>query len=584
MGKNDVTFLRPGERSTGPFIIVGDKLSVAIHGAEPPAAKAAEGEGATPATAWPGALMMGQTGESMVVVNATPALELNGDFAIEMWVRPSSVGGGAPAYQALFSRALVGLDDIVVDGVEVHQLLLRMSREGTLAFTMCNADLQLGIKLEGGRLSFNTWAHVMVTMCAGDVIMYVNGAGVAAGSFSGSRLDSLGAGLTLGSYTYGTVTETFSGHVHDFRVWAEPAGVGEFIPELSKAPAAPPTEEGLLVRLFAAAIGEDPAVVNTGSLAGEANGAVFGGVVWDATVAVPVPVTSGSPWGVKLTVVPVYPPTGLDAIPSVAEAFAEFARPYNAGDMRHDVALVRWVNDAAVKRNHGVNALLSCKWSDLAPTETDLMKLPLVKELVQSPTPGVADARFTLVQILNGFLKDVLSLIDLTMLDKPWSIASLLSRCRGLIFTLLKDPIWAAALEATQGQGSEFELRLSRSRAMKFASQGKVDNEGRFMMFSQAFRQIHPMDPTTLRRSNKLYKCTFMGERSHDAGGPYRESWSAYCNELQSAALPMLHRTQNGLNTIGENREDWILNPGSATDTQMEMFAFLGKLFGVVSH
>jgi hypothetical protein len=61
----------------------------------------------------------------------------------------------------------------------------------------------------------------------------------------------------------------------------------------------------------------------------------------------------------------------------------------------------------------------------------------------------------------------------------------------------------------------------------------QVDVEGRFMMFSQAFRQIHPMPPSSLRRADKLYTCTFMGERSHDAGGPYRESWSCYCNELQ---------------------------------------------------
>jgi len=73
-----------------------------------------------------------------------------------------------------------------------------------------------------------------------------------------------------------------------------------------------------------------------------------------------------------------------------------------------------------------------------------------------------------------------------------------------------------------------------------------------------------------------------MGERAHDAGGPYRETWSVYCNELQSASLPLLRRTQNGIHSIGQNREQWVLNPDSTTTTHLEMYAFLGKLMGIV--
>jgi hypothetical protein len=47
---------------------------------------------------------------------------------------------------------------------------------------------------------------------------------------------------------------------------------------------------------------------------------------------------------------------------------------------------------------------------------------------------------------------------------------------------------------------------------------GQVDHEGRFTVFSQAFRQMHTMNPSLLRRKDKLYTATFMGERSHDAG------------------------------------------------------------------
>lgn len=44
---------------------------------------------------------------------------------------------------------------------------------------------------------------------------------------------------------------------------------------------------------------------------------------------------------------------------------------------------------------------------------------------------------------------------------------------------------------------------------------------------------MNTMHPRALRTRNKLYNCMFMGERAQDAGGPYRESWSMYAQELQ---------------------------------------------------
>lgn len=44
---------------------------------------------------------------------------------------------------------------------------------------------------------------------------------------------------------------------------------------------------------------------------------------------------------------------------------------------------------------------------------------------------------------------------------------------------------------------------------------------------------MNGMHPRNLRTHSKLYNCVFMGERSQDAGGPYRESWSMYAQELQ---------------------------------------------------
>src|SRR5690606_1202967 len=118
-------------------------------------------------------------------------------------------------------------------------------------------------------------------------------------------------------------------------------------------------------------------------------------------------------------------------------------------------------------------------------------------------------------------------------------------------------------------------------RSAKFAQRGEVDHEGRYTLFSQAFRQMHTMPPSNLRRSNKLYRCTLMGERAHDAGGPYRESWSMYSMDLQSSSMPLLIRTPNARHNAGQGRENWTLHPGSTSSTHEQMFIFLGKLMGM---
>jgi E3 ubiquitin-protein ligase HERC2 len=160
-------------------------------------------------------------------------------------------------------------------------------------------------------------------------------------------------------------------------------------------------------------------------------------------------------------------------------------------------------------------------------------------------------------------------------------MASHLSHCRGLLYTTLKQPLWEEALTSTcVGSGAPvMDLKLSKSRAAKFYH--VVDHDARSTVFSQAFRQLHSVAPRSLRRADKLYNVLWMGERSHDAGGPYRESWSFYCSELQSPSLPLLRRTQNGLHAMGQLREQWVLNPGATSQTHLELFVFFGKLMGL---
>jgi hypothetical protein len=60
-----------------------------------------------------------------------------------------------------------------------------------------------------------------------------------------------------------------------------------------------------------------------------------------------------------------------------------------------------------------------------------------------------------------------------------------------------------------------------------------------------------------------------------------RESFTIYTQELQSSSLSLLLRVPNYRHEVGQNREKWVLNPAATSVTELEMFAFLGKLMGV---
>jgi len=164
------------------------------------------------------------------------------------------------------------------------------------------------------------------------------------------------------------------------------------------------------------------------------------------------------------------------------------------------------------------------------------------------------------------------------------SLSELLRALRGLVLEDVKLEPFTKALAATNQTGNSsrsLDLLISRSRARKHQQAGMTDSEGRWSVFGQAFRALHGRPPSVLRRANQIYNTKFMGEHAIDVGGPYRETFVMYTQELQSGTLPLLVHTPNGRQAVGYNRDKWLLNPGATSATQLQMFAFLGKLMGV---
>ena len=204
-------------------------------------------------------------------------------------------------------------------------------------------------------------------------------------------------------------------------------------------------------------------------------------------------------------------------------------------------------------------------------------------DLLGGYKPDRLAARFKMLRKFNSLMVSTISFVDLTLTARPWSIASLVSSCRHLIFSEVKMELWEAALQCTAVDNSSMELILSRGLAARHRGTSRPDVEGKYSIFSQAFRQLRslPASSFRLKPGAVMYHTILRGEMAHDAGGPYRETFAMYCDDLQSSAMSLFLRCPNGLNNVGSNREKWVPNPSARSLLEIEMYEFLGKLMGL---
>lgn len=189
--------------------------------------------------------------------------------------------------------------------------------------------------------------------------------------------------------------------------------------------------------------------------------------------------------------------------------------------------------------------------------------------------------RFELVRSLNRAVHEALGLLDLSAWRDIVSTAAHLSECSGILFDKFKVPLWLDAISSTKAEDiHKFDVVLDFGKAM--SKRHLADVHGRHTVFAQAFRVMHPMPAKTLRAHGKLYKCVMRGMASHDDGGPYRQSFSEYCKELQTLpGVGLLLPCSNRANEIRVNRDRWLPNPAATSPVQISMFEFLGKLMGI---
>ncbi|CAN0181713.1 unnamed protein product [Pylaiella littoralis] len=639
----DVLVVAHGSTSTKPVVIKGDTVSIQVA----PEVKS------KPSSTEPGSdaptpfLRLQNRANVSVKLKQGMGSDLrsdllSSDFTLEGWFRIEANADGLVDWTVpLVSRGIMmGLTQIIISAVSGGE-----RRRSAARVLMYAGDLTIGLSLRGGVLTPGCWGHVAFTFdAAGTARLYVDGTEVASGSFQGARILLEDSEMVIGSSL--DIETTMDGHVYDFRLWSRALSATDVAAGRKALPVA--GSHGLVAN-FTFTEGQGKTMTNRGS-GSEITAVPSGGCTWSKSIDPPT-VPTLSRWGWRCTVTPIYCIDNLEeGLPGLKEELEAVRCLCGGGDVRHDQALVRYVNAFAEKKSFDAQRLLRCSWDDMTPSEEDFVREPLLRELFlwrapsafSSTTQAVAEgasatisfsdagveetkgegimaetkddtgkgdrgrgggrgtdgapakvglvfdkkggsiaARFEVLQQLNRKLRDALPYFDLTQMDRKGSAAQLLSSCRGFIFRAIKEPALLSALSSTAyADGGQFDLNLSRSKAAKHIHLGHTDTEGRWSVFGQAFRQMNGMHPRGLRTHSKLYNCVFMGERSQDAGGPYRESWSMYAQELQSTALPLLIHTPNGVHAAGVGRDRYVPNPGATSPAQVEMFIFLGKMMG----
>ena len=640
-GLFDLLVVGRSDESMKPLKVPGDTLHLEVI----PGAKKL-GLTESEAISWNGALYFNGR-SSFLQPPLFSDFDMSADLTVEAWIKVATNIPPTERCLPIFSR------QIEVDE-KITQFALQLGTidgdndTNVLVMEAANTQMQQSFRLRGGVVTPGVWTHVCGVVSGSMTAILINGTVVAtSNSFTGTRLGALGAPLFIGKSAENAF---FKGNMFDIRMWRHGRPIVA-IKEEKDTPVT--TTPGIVCALGCAAddiiMGGPEGMINDSVL--ENGPTQLCDVLWDDAVE-PNILPENADFGFICTVTPTFSLKTLLSESVFAKKLMRLQCQYTIGEMRHDLALVRYINSISRTRKIKIEQLLRSEWTDIAPTNDELSAMPLLKELMnmnvestiahlqsknaalvgdtrdhvsnddgggaeetKGPTreeakrlPEVStvkssiveelstkgidnletsylapiQARFNVLKLLNKALSETIQYIDLCMIDKTWSVANLLTLCRGLVFEVTKTPIWETALDATaSNSSSKFDMRLSRSRAAKHKRTGLPDNEARWMVFSQAFRQMHTLAPSTLRRSDQLFYTTFAGERAHDAGGPYREAFAMMYLELQSPSLPLLIRTPNGRHSVGQNREKWILNPSASSSLHMDMYSFLGKLMGI---
>lgn len=164
------------------------------------------------------------------------------------------------------------------------------------------------------------------------------------------------------------------------------------------------------------------------------------------------------------------------------------------------------------------------------------------------------------------------------------SLSRIIHNMKGVYFTHTKLSVLNALLALNQRGSGKSQVVMHRLRASRAREDPGSDPSGMRSLFGQLFKSLRKVKPTVWRQAKpneQLWNVDFLGEGSIDVGGPYRESITLACQDLMSSATPLFIPSPNASNDVGLNREKWIINPAASTPLALDMFEFVGAMFGI---
>ena len=212
---------------------------------------------------------------------------------------------------------------------------------------------------------------------------------------------------------------------------------------------------------------------------------------------------------------------------------------------------------------------------EVDPTESELVFYPELEKLSKDQIKTL----FSILQDFNKRVEEFLFLFDLQITENLTDMQKVLLGCRNFIFFSYKNSMLKKALDQTKSE-IRTEFTIDRPKAARHRNKKEVDTEAQFSITGQIYRAMSAVNNQGYRNAERIYKINYRGEASIDAGGPYNESMSNICDELQSSFLHLFIPTANHVGNMGENREAWTINPTANSAIDLELYTFIGKLMG----
>eukprot|EP00002_Diphylleia_rotans_P009903 TRINITY_DN2025_c0_g1_i6.p1 TRINITY_DN2025_c0_g1~~TRINITY_DN2025_c0_g1_i6.p1 ORF type:complete len:3715 (-),score=578.80 TRINITY_DN2025_c0_g1_i6:350-11494(-) len=284
----------------------------------------------------------------------------------------------------------------------------------------------------------------------------------------------------------------------------------------------------------------------------------------------------GSDWGFRFSVVPEFSQEHKARLFVSQKDVIEQAMARLPWTIAMDEQLVHYVDSMCEDR--GTNPLILTP-PDIHIGDTEHMVYPLL----QNVPPDALRLRFSILRLFNYILAPILPIVDFNYAVHTGSLSSKICELRGLIFYSTKMELFNKMVKMMP---SDTRPTVVINRQQATESPPDQDGDIPWCVFVQIYHQLHDIDPSYLRQDDQAWTVKMEGEGAQDIGGPYRESVTWMCEELQSASLPLfilcpnarLAREEVG---IGENRDKFIPRASSSSPIHLSMFEFVGKLMGI---